>query len=370
MSLPRFSPPDLLARRTVVGALAFVVFTAGPALALAESFPWKARLDASTNAMLGRIAASSMRGHVSFLASDLLEGRATPSRGRDLAAEYVAAQFRRAGLEPGVGDSFFQEAPYTPRGTETPDKIRNVVGVLPGSDPKLRDTVVLVTAHYDHIGLRPGEGDTIHNGANDNASGTAGVIEIANALGSLPNRPRRTIVFIAFDGEERGLVGSRHYGKNPLFPIEKTVAAINLEQVGRTDDTEGARISEASMTGFDFSDVGAIYAEAGKTVGVKVTKHPRNSDAFFGRSDNQALADLGVPAHTVCTAFIYPDYHRPADHWDKLDYANMEKVVRMIALGTWMVAQTDRQPAWNASNPKAARYAAARKAASAVPEPR
>lgn len=369
MSLPTLLVRMKSSRRAAATIACAVVFSA-TAWASAETFPWKAHLDQATNAMLGRIAASSMRGHVSFLASDLLEGRATPSRGRDLAAEYVAAQFRRAGLEPGVGDSFFQEAPYTPRGSETTDRIRNVVGVLPGSDPKLRDTVVLVTAHYDHVGMRPGEGDTIHNGANDNASGTAGIMEIAQALGSLPTRPRRTIVFIAFDGEERGLVGSRHYGKSPLFPIAKTIAAINLEQVGRTDDTEGARISEASMTGFDFSDVGAIYAEAGKAVGVKVTKHPRNSDAFFGRSDNQALADLGVPAHTVCTAFIYPDYHRPADHWEKLDYANMEKVVRMIALGTWMVAQTEQTPSWNAANPKAARYAAARKPASAPVEPR
>ena len=358
------SPIRSVARSTallrVTTTLAATLVLAGAVLA--DSSPWKIRIDPATTSALGRITASSLQGHVSFLASDLLEGRATPSRGRDLAAEYVAAQFRRAGLEPGAGPSYFQEGPFTPRGSETPDRIRNVVGVLRGSDPKLRDTFVLVTAHYDHVGVRPGDGDTIHNGANDNASGTAGVMEIAQAIASLPTRPKRTIVFIAFDGEERGLVGSRFYGKNPLFPIAKTVGAINLEQVGRTDDTEGARISEASMTGFDFSDMGTIYAEAGKAVGVKVTKHPRNSDAFFGRSDNQALADLGVPAHTLCTAFVYPDYHRPADHWDKLDYPNMEKVIRMVALGTWMVAQSEREPAWS-TNPKAARYAAARQSA-------
>lgn len=352
-TLPFLFRFPLAPRFASVGAIVAVASVA----AANAPFPWKARLDASTKAVLARVQADSLKGHVSFLASDLLEGRATPSKGRDLAAEYVAAQFRRAGLEPGVNGSFFQEAPFTGRGAGPSDKIRNVVGILRGSDPKLRDTAVLVTAHYDHVGVRPDmEGDNIHNGANDDASGTAAVIELANALSSAPVRPRRTVVFIAFDAEERGLVGSRHYGRSPVFPVEKTIAAVNLEHIGRTDDTEGARISEASMTGFDFSDMGPIFAAAGKAVGVPVTRHPRNSDAFFGRSDNQALADLGVPSHTLCTAFIFPDYHRPGDHWEKLDYPNMEKVVRMVALGTLMLTQTDQVPAWNKSNPKAARY--------------
>jgi len=94
-----------------------------------------------------------------------------------------------------------------------------------------------------------------------------------------------------------------------VFPIDKTVADINLEQVGRTDSSEGPQIANASLTGFDYSDVGTILEAAGKLTGIKVYKHEQNSDAFFDRSDNQALADQGVPAHTLCTAFVYPDYH-------------------------------------------------------------
>src|SRR5207244_1280945 len=100
-----------------------------------------------------------------------------------------------------------------------------------------------------------------------------------------------------------------------------------------TDDTEGPRVAGASMTGYDFSDIGPIFAAAGKATGIEVSKHHRNNDAFFSRSDNQALADLGIPAHTICTAFIYPDYHRVSDHWDKVDYQNMAKVMRAVALG-------------------------------------
>jgi Zn-dependent M28 family amino/carboxypeptidase len=232
-----------------------------------------------------------------------------------------------------------------------------VAGLLRGGDPGLKETCVLLTAHYDHIGARPaGKGDGIYNGANDDGSGTVAVIEIAAALATLKQRPKRSILFVTFFGDEKGLLGSRYYGRHPIFPIEKTVADINLEQVGRTDSDEGSQVGAASLTGFDFSDVGATLKEAGAQTGIRVYKHERNSDAYFGRSDNQALADQGVPAHTLCVAFSYPDYHGVGDHWEKIDYANMEKVSRMVALAAVMIANNPREPKWNESNPKAARY--------------
>lgn len=484
------------------------------------------KVSVEVQAMLDRISADSMRGHLSFLASDLLEGRFTPSRGLDTAALYIAAQFRRAGLEPAGDDGYFQTANWfvsqpdlnaldfkirhegqtiairpdrisfqfetgldldsiaafkvdyadaatlaalspdslagkavlteipdfrreersrwgemmraqneflsrmsaakvavvlsvdrrssagagagpvrlidpesrppartvvdvpmitihdaavaslfdklkpgqtaaelklkLPPPVETKVKIRNVIGLLRGSDPALKDTYVLVTAHYDHIGVRPSmEGDNIFNGANDDGSGTVSVIEIATALSSMKVKPKRSIVFVTFFGEERGLLGSRFYGRHPVFQIEKTVADINLEQVGRTDSTEGPQVANASMTGFDFSDVGIIFKTAGELTGITVYKHERNSDAYFGRSDNQALADQGVPAHTLCTAFDYPDYHGVGDHWEKIDYENMARVDRMVVLGLTMIANNPEAPKWNEANPKAARYLSA-----------
>jgi len=341
-------------RATMRSALSVLIVISA---ASAQAQKWKPNLSSDHKAALERITANDLRGHLSFIASDLLEGRATPSRGLDLAAEYIASQFRRAGLEPAGDDGYFQTTTVSVRGSDKPEKVRNVIGVLRGTDPVLKDTCVIVSGHYDHLGVRASqEGDNIYNGANDDGSGTVSVIQLAEALGGLKSRPKRSIVFMTFFGEERGLLGSRYYGKNPIFPIEKTIAHINLEQVGRTDDTEGPRISAASMTGFDFSEVGDIFAAAGKAVGVEVTKHPRNSDAFFGRSDNQALADLGVPAHTICTAFIYPDYHKASDHWDKVDYDNMAKVDRMVALGLLTIADSKIEPRWNAANPKTVRY--------------
>ncbi|HEV2859803.1 MAG TPA: M20/M25/M40 family metallo-hydrolase [Pyrinomonadaceae bacterium] len=322
----------------------------------------------SARAALDGVTADSLRGHLSFLASDLLEGRRTPSRGLDLAAEYVAAQFRRAGLEPAGDDGYFQTAAWgdvaklsrRPR-TLTPEeaavKVRNVAGILRGSDPKLKDEFVIVSAHYDHLGVRPdGEGDRVFNGANDDASGTAGVIETAAALAKMNPRPRRSVLFLAFCAEEHGLLGSQWYGQHPLVPLARTVAQLNLEVIGRTDGEEGPHAGTLAMTGFDYSDVGALLTKAGEATGVRVYKHPTNSDAFFNRSDNQSLADAGVPAHTVSVGYLYPDYHKAGDEWQKLDYANMERVVRAVALAVVNLADAPQPPRWNEQNPKAARY--------------
>jgi hypothetical protein len=242
--------------------------------------------------------------------------------------------------------------------TEMPVKLRNVIGLLRGSDRLLRNTYVLVTAHYDHLGLNPNvQGpDKIYNGANDDGSGTVSVIEIAAALAKLKQRPKRSIVFMTVFGEEKGGLGSRYYGRHPVFPIENTVADVNLEQVGRTDDSEGPQVGTCSMTGFDFSNVGETFKAAGDLVGIKVFKHPTKSDSYFSRSDNQALADLGVPAHTLSVAYEYPDYHRVGDHWDKIDYENMARVDRMVALGLLMIANNPIEPKWDEANPKAARF--------------
>ena len=365
-------------------------------------------IEPEVQAALDRISEDSLRGNLSFIASDLLEGRATPSRGLNTAAEYIAAQFRKAGVEP-AGDtneagqrSYFQAAVWVlgakngnaieaatkdgstkmrlpaaqveqltqagvivktaPTGDQKEETLSfttsNVIGILRGSDPVLKDTYVLVTAHYDHIGISNGMAgtDVINNGANDDGSGTVSVIELATALASMKTRPKRSIVFMTVFGEERGLLGSRYYGKHPIFPLEKTVADVNLEHVGRTDDVEGDKSNTATLTGFDFSDMGPIFKKAGELVGVNVYKHEKNSDSFFGRSDNQALADAGVPAHTLCVAFIFPDYHKVGDHWDKVNYPNLAKTNRMVALALTMIANNPDAPKWNTENTKTARY--------------
>lgn len=331
------------------------------------------RLPPEQAQLLDAISADAMRGHLSFLASDALEGRGTPSRGLDIAAEYIASQFRAAGLEPLGDDGYFQTADWREiapareqaKYADAPEPllVHNVVGLLRGSDPALSTTYVMVTAHYDHLGVRPGKGDdSIYNGANDDGSGTVSVIELARAFAAQKLRPKRSIVFMTVFGEEHGLVGSRYYGKHPLVPVADTVANINLEQVGRTDDSEGPQLRAAAVTGADFSDVGTVLRKAGELTGTNITRHPVNSDRYFSQSDNQALADLGVPAHTISVAYQYPDYHGAADTWDKIDYSNMVAIDRTVALAILMVANDPQPPRWNTDNPKTAKYVEAARA--------
>jgi hypothetical protein len=129
-----------------------------------------------------------------------------------------------------------------------------------------------------------------------------------------------------------------------------------MEQIGRTDDSEGPQVGTLAVTGFDYSDVGAALQRAGEAEGVRVYKHPTNSDAYFSRSDNQSLADVGIPAHTAGVAFQFPDYHAVGDEWPKVDFANMARVVRTVGRAALDLADSADEPRWNEQNPRTAPY--------------
>ncbi len=316
----------------------------------------KARLlTPEMRAVSNHVTASALRGHVAFLSSDLLEGRDTPSRGLEIAGEYLATQLRLMGLEPAGDDGYFQTVVVQPENLNSA-KSRNVAGILRGSDPLLKDSYVILSGHYDHIGLAKQGADLIFNGANDDASGTASVLEAASALASLKIHPKRSIVFILFCCEEKGLRGSRYYALHPLVPLAKTSAQLNLEQMGRTDSTEGPHIKAANLTGFDFSDLPLAVVDAGRRVGIAVTKDPKGSDAYFNRSDNGPLARLGIPAHTMSVTYDFPDYHAVGDEWQKLDYDNMAQVDRAVAIAVLELASSLVAPRWNAAYPQAKQY--------------
>jgi Zn-dependent M28 family amino/carboxypeptidase len=341
--------------RQSVAALAAAFALAGILLSAGALTP-------EQQAVVSHISADSLRGNLSFLASDLLEGRATPSRGLDVAAEYIAAQFRRTGLEP-VGDhDYFQTANLSNGGLQN-SVARNVAGLLRGSDPALADTYVILSAHYDHIGMRPpgddrGSSDRIYNGANDDGSGTVSVIEIASALAAAPVHPKRSILFLTFYGEEKGLWGSHYYVDHPLEPLNKTVAEVNLEQVGRTDAKDGRHVGVAFVTGYDYSNLGAILDAAAQPTGVGIK--PIKGD-YYERADNLWFARAGVPAHTIAVAAEFSDYHGVGDEWQKIDYENMANVDRAVALGVLALASDAAPPAWNGTSSAGRKYAEAAK---------
>ena len=268
--------------------------------------------------------------------------------------------------KPGVMDAILSLR-IQPR-SERIVNLKNVAGILPGSDPKLADSFVMVTAHYDHIGMNPaGVADRIYNGANDDASGVAAVIEIAHALTAAHSTPRRSILFMAYFGEEKGLLGSGYYARNPLVPLNKTVADLNLEQLGRTDGDYPA--GNLTLTGFDFSDLTTALRLAADATGVHLRNPGKEGDEFFARSDNQSLADQGIPAHTIAAEFEFPDYHKVGDEWRKIDYVNMERVTRTVALTLLSVADSSEPPHWNEADQKTEKYVRARRELSAPQSP-
>ncbi len=224
--------------------------------------------------------------------------------------------------------------------------LRNVAGILRGSDPALRDQFVIVSAHYDHLGIKPpGPGNQIFHGANDDASGVASLVEIAKALGAGVH-PKRSVLFLALFGEEEGLLGSAYYVRHPLIPLARTVADINMEQLGRTDSSDGPEIAKFALTGPSYSNLQEMMGPAAKIAGAEVYRKD-NADEYFDRSDNYSFALAGVVAHTVVVAFEFPDYHAVSDEADKLDYGNLALVDRGIAAGVAAVANAVDAPKWS-----------------------
>ena len=291
-----------------------------------------------------------LRAHVEFLAGDALAGRRSGSRDEWIAAEYAASQLRQWGIEP-AGAAAGLVVPVMPSqadeaarsGADGPGAFRpvtwNAVGVLPGRHGRRAGEFVLVSAHIDHLGTRDVDGDGIFNGADDNASGAAAVLEVARRLSAA--RPDRSVLFVLFGGEERGGLGSRAFAEAPPVPLERIVAALNVEMIGRADPTLPA--GTVWLTGFERSTLGAALAARR----LPFVADPRPHEQFFFRSDNLHLARRGVVAHTVSTFGLHADYHTPDDELDRIDFAHMEQVVDILTEAVGWLARSAFVPAWN-----------------------
>ena len=221
----------------------------------------------------------------------------------------------------------------------------NVVGLLRGSDPELRDTYVVLSAHFDHLGVgRPdATGDSIYNGADDDASGTSVMVEVAQALAALGQRPRRSIVFLAVSGEEKGLLGSEWYSDHPTVPLDAMIANINIDMVGRNAPDSIVVIGqEYSSMGATLDNVAARHADLGLTVAEDIWPEQR----FFFRSDHFNFARKEIPA-LFFFAGIHEDYHRPSDEVGGIDLDKVTRVGRMVFYLTHEIADSRREPVWD-----------------------
>ena len=321
------------------------------------------------------------------LADDSLEGRDTGSRGSAAAARIIAAELRAAGAWPAGDSGYFQRVPVARTTVTAQGRTRtrivllpdlaaadtltaasrlpvvavNVVGVLPGRDPQLRGEAVVVSAHYDHLGIgQPVNGDSIRNGAVDNASGVATMLAIADAFTRSGLRPKRTLIFVGMALEESGLLGSAWLAAHPPVPPAKVAADLNLDVTNLFGATR-----DISAVGADQSTLGRFFEAAARAERLRVVVDSvALSHGSFFRADHFSFAKAGVPAMTPGNSYdfvgkpagwgrqqkdIYDRerYHQPADNllsWYTVDGAVQQ--ARVLALVAWNVAEAVGQPSW------------------------
>ena len=230
---------------------------------------------------------------------------------------------------------------------------RNVVGVIPGTDPKLKDEYILVTGHYDHVGAK---GPIIYHGADDNASATAAVIEIAQAFKLRPSK--RSVMFLVFEAEEDFLQGAFYYVNNPIVPLDKTVVVVNMDMIGRDEESATWNIkAESSRNSVNL--IGTLYSpdlrasierqnqKTGLALDYKTDTDDR--EGWFSRSDHFPFAIKGVPMVLFNTG-ENPDYHTTNDTWDRINYPKMEKIVRLVYLTARELADAPTRPRFVTAN--------------------
>jgi Zn-dependent M28 family amino/carboxypeptidase len=280
-----------------------------------------------------KVKPQDLRSSVDFLSSDVLKGRETATQGELVAAQFIRSKFIEAGIKPYFNTYFdtFESTRF---------KGVNVVGFIEGSEPELKDEIVLLGAHYDHIGLGPKvKNDSIANGANDNASGTAAVLAIANRLARLGTNKRSVIVAL-FSGEEKGLLGSKALAKKIKAQNTDLYTMLNFEMIGVPFID---RDYEIFLTGYELSNLGGklnTYTNS-TIVGISDVAKKYN---LFKRSDNYSFyKEFKVPSHTIssCDLTNFDFYHHVDDEIDQLDFVFMATTINKLIPGILQICNTD-----------------------------
>lgn len=282
--------------------------------------------------------------YIGVLASDSLEGRKGGEPGGAKAAGYLKGMLDSIGIKPWRG-KYFQ--PFTPSRFQSLSgkklSLCNVLGYIPG---KNSDEIVMVGAHYDHLGIRANEtNDSIYNGADDNASGVSTILQIAKAFVASGQKPERTVVFALWDGEEMGLLGSSHFVEEhfsyipvPLLSPIPIKGYINCDMIGRNKNGDGAHVSVF------YSDSKPVFGEWIKsgieTYSLKLTPDYPSLDSSPGGSDHMPFMQKGVPVIFYNTD-LHPDYHKPSDEADKINYDKVVDVTKLAFLNLWNMANLE-----------------------------
>ena len=287
------------------------------------------------------ISEKYVKQHIYTLSNDSMQGRKAGTDGIEKAAKYIESEFKRIGLKSFNSESFRQEFRFiNPRSSNSELlTLSNVIGLLEGSE--MKNEYVIISAHYDHLGEKDiGAGDLIFNGANDNASGVAAVLMLAEYF-KKANINKRSLLFVAFTAEEMGLVGSNYFGKT-ISP-DSIIAGINIEMIGK-ESPFGP--NSAWLTGFERSNFGTIIQKNLSGSNYKLHPDPYKNYRLFFRSDNASLARLGIPAHTFSTSPMDKDldYHKVTDEARTLNIETITQTIKAIAIGTESIITGEDTP--------------------------
>jgi len=321
-----------------------------------------------TTASEPQFSPERIRADVTYLADDALGGRFTVAKGYFTAAAYVAERFAKLGLKSGgVEYPWFQLVPIPiPMGNVTRTfKAPNVIGILPGSDPVLKDEYVVLSAHLDHIGVDPRPGrDKVFNGAMDNAAGVATMLEAARAFVASGKPPRRSILFVALAGEEEGLFGSAYLAKHPVTGNGRVVADVNLDMPILLYDFQ-----DVVALGAEHSTLGPLVEAVAATMGLTLSPDPMPEENDFVRSDHYSFVQQGIPSVFLETGFknggekavrdfLKKHYHKLSDDISlPFDWNAAAKFAKLNYLIARAIANGDEAPRWYAKDAIGDRFA-------------
>ncbi|MEQ8210769.1 MAG: M20/M25/M40 family metallo-hydrolase [Lacipirellulaceae bacterium] len=285
---------------------------------------------AMLDAALATITSEEVRDHAGVLAGDSLEGREAGSRGGRAAAGYLKEQLERIGAKTGGTDGYSQRFHGT---------MQNLIAVIPGTDEQVGDEVILIGAHYDHVGYGSrrtsyGPYGYIHNGADDNASGVAAMLETIDALVQIDFRPRRTLLFVFWDGEEKNLLGSKHWLSNPTVPLEKVKLVINLDMIGRM--VEGRVKVGGARTALGLRE---LLSSERLPEGMRLDF----SWEYKSNSDHWPFYQRQIPSLYFHTG-LHDDYHRPTDDVEKLNVEGIRLISQYLVGRLTSLADLDSMP--------------------------
>ena len=309
------------------------------------------------------ITKEDLEKHLKILASDSLEGRETGQKGQKMAADYIMSHFKNIGIPPYKRNTYYQkfrvknsrhmckcddcDVDFLKKilGKNKYIKGENILGFIEGTDRK--EEVIIITAHYDHLGKHE---EKIYNGADDDGSGTVAALEIAEAFMIAKKEghgPRRSILVMTVSGEEKGLLGSKFYTDNPIYPLENTVANLNIDMIGRLDDWhengDYVYLIGSDMLSQELHDISEQVNDQYIGLDLDYTFNAEDDpNRYYYRSDHYNFAKNNIPVIFYFNG-VHEDYHKTTDDIEKIDFDKIETITRLVFLTAWEIANRDER---------------------------